>query len=129
MDAITAFLQGDVDELIYLEQPEGFNDGTNRVCKLNRAMYGLKQARRQRNKKLDGALHSFGLQKFKMDPCIYYSQDLRLIIAIYVDDFLIFYSNEKDLYMIKNMLCSAFKMKDMGAVQGCIGTRITQKDE
>lgn len=129
MDAVTAFLQGDIDEAIYLEQPEGFSDGTNRVCKLNRAIYGLKQAGRQWNKKLDDALLSFKLRKCQMDPCIYCSQDLRLIIAIYVDDFLIFYSDEEDLLKIKNLLCSAFKMKDMGVAKGCIGIRITQREK
>lgn len=129
MDAVTAFLQGDIEETIYLEQPEGFHDGTNRVCKLNRAMYGLKQAGRQWNKKLDRALHEFGLKNCKMDPCIYYSADLKLIIAIYVDDFLIFYEKAEKLQEIMTLLSHTFKMKDMGTAKGCIGIRITQKDD
>lgn len=52
MDAVTAFLQGDLDEEIFLDQPECFTDGSNKVCKPNRAIYGLKQAGRQWNKKL-----------------------------------------------------------------------------
>lgn len=63
MDAITAFLQGDLSEEIYLEQPEGFEDNTGRVCKLNRAIYGLKQAGRQWSNKLNEKLQSFGLEK------------------------------------------------------------------
>lgn len=47
MDAITAFLQGGLKEDVYIEQPEMFNDGTKRVYKLNKAMYGLKQAGKQ----------------------------------------------------------------------------------
>lgn len=77
-----------------MEQPEAYGDGSNRVCKLNRSIYGLKQAGRQWNINLDAALRKFGLKKSKRDPCIYYSGDLRLLIAIYVDDFLIFYKND-----------------------------------
>lgn len=73
-----------------MEQPEGYNDGSQRVCKLNKAIYGLKQAGRLWNEKLEKALFSFGLKKRKTDPCIYFKEDLRLLIAIYVDDFLIF---------------------------------------
>lgn len=71
MDAITAFLQGELEEEIYMKQPEGFEDGTDRVCLLKRAVYGLKQAGRQWNIKLDAALQRFGLKKSKLDPCIY----------------------------------------------------------
>lgn len=126
MDAVTAFLQGDLDEEIYMEQPEGYHDGTNRVCKLNRSIYGLKQAGRQWNLKLDDALRKYGLQKSKLDPCIYYTGDLCILIAIYVDDFLLFYKSESKLAEMKNYLHRTFKMKDMGPVANCIGLNIRQ---
>ena len=126
MDAVTAFLQGDVEEEIYLEQPKGFADGSERVCKLNRAIYGLKQAGRQWNVKLDTSLKEIGLRSCKMDPCIYYTRDLELMIAIYVDDFLIFYKDATKLNDLKKTLCTKFKMKDMGSAKGCIGIRIKQ---
>lgn len=126
MDAVTAFLQGDLDEEIYLEQPDGFSDGSNRVCRLNRAIYGLKQAGRQWNSKLSGKLKDFGLKKCTMDPCVFYTSNLNLIVAIYVDDFLIFYKNEEELGKLRGQLCEAFKMKDMGPAKGCIGIRIKQ---
>lgn len=84
MDAITAFLQGDIDAEIYLEQPCTRKDGTQRVCKLNRAIYGLKQAGKQWNKKLDATLKSFGLNSSKMDPCVYFLSKFDFIIAIYI---------------------------------------------
>lgn len=46
MDAVTAFLQGELSEEIYIQQPESFHDATNRVCKLKKAIYGLKQSGR-----------------------------------------------------------------------------------
>lgn len=126
MDAVTAYLQGDIDEEIYIKQPEGYEDGTDRVCRLNRSIYGLKQAGRCWNNKLDKTLKDFGLKASKMDPCIYHTCDLKLIIAIYVDDFLIFYKDVNDLEKLKKDLCSSFKMKDMGEAKGCIGIRISQ---
>lgn len=129
MDAVSAFLQGNLDEEIYIEQPEGFSDGTPRVGKLNRAMYGLKQAGRQWNRKLEDALKSFGLKKSKLDPCIFYNHNLDLIVVIYVDDILIFWRDPKTLAKIKSSLSSTFKMKDLGTATHCIGVRIKQTNE
>ena len=72
MDAVTAFLNGDLKEEIYMCQPEQFNDGTNRVCKLNKSLYGLKQSSRVWNEKLNSVLINFGLQRCDADQCIYY---------------------------------------------------------
>lgn len=129
MDAITAFLQGELDEIIFMEQPEEYEDGTRRVCRLNKAVYGLKQAGRQWNLKLDGALQKFGLKKGKMDPCVYHSGNLELIVAIYVDDFLLFYRDESKLHEIKEFLNKNFSMKDIGLATNCIGMRINQGNE
>lgn len=106
--AVTAFLQGDLPESVYMEQAKHFVDGTNRVCKLNKVIYGLKQAGRQWNLKLDVAVKKYGLKKSTADPCIYYASDLNIIIAIYVDDILIFHRNKNDLKRIKNFLNSNF---------------------
>lgn len=76
MDAITAFLQGDLSECVYMEQAEYFADGTDCVCK-------LKEAGRMWNIKLDGAVKNYGLRKSITDPYIYYDSDLNIIIAIY----------------------------------------------
>lgn len=109
-----------------MEQPAGFNDGTKRVCKLNRALYGLKQAGRLWNLKLDAALSRFGLKKCKSDPCIYLNKDTDLFVAIYVDDFLIFYRDEHKLNELKSYLNQTFMMKDVGPVESCLGMRVKQ---
>lgn len=128
MDAITAYLHGEIQESIFMEQPEGFSDGSKRVCKLNRAIYGLKQAGMLWNAKLDAALLSFGLQKSKLDPCIYFSCNRDMMIAIYVDDFLIFYNSTGRLKELKIFLNKNFRMKDVGPVVSCLGMRITQRN-
>lgn len=126
MDVITAYLQGDLDEEIYMEQPEGYNDGSTKACKLQKSVYGLKQAGRQWNIKLNSKLLFFGLIRSKTDPCIYYSKDMKLVIAIYVDDFLIFYKNSKELEKLKKFLNTEFMMKDLGEARSCLGIKITQ---
>lgn len=127
MDAITAFLQGDIDEELYMQQPIGFNDGSGKVCRLNKAIYGLRQAGRQWNKKLDAFLLRIGYKRSLSDPCVYVKH--KIIIAIYVDDFLIFYSNLDDLNTIRNQLHGTFSMKDIGAAKYCLGITIHQMND
>lgn len=90
MDAVTAFMQGELTDEIYLDQPEGFHDGTNRVCRLHRAINGLKQSGRVWNMKLVKTLKSFGLKQSKMDPCVFFTEQLDLAIGNWVDDIFIF---------------------------------------
>lgn len=125
----TAYLHGEVAEDLYMDQPEFFNDGSGRVCKLKKAIYGLKQAGRLWNLKLDKALANFGLKKSKLDPCIYYTDDREMIVAIYVDDFLMVYKNDELLDLLKNYLNETFRMKDAGPVQHCLGVRVVQKND
>lgn len=124
MDAVTAYLQGSLEEEIYTTQPEGFEDGSGRVCKLHKAMYGLKQSGRQWNQCLDAALLSFNLNKSKEDPCVYYTDDGKLIVAIYVDDFLIFWKDVLVRDDLKAKLSQAFHMKDLGKANTCVGMTI-----
>lgn len=100
-DIKTAFLYGDLEEDVYMEQPEGFNDGSGRVCKLRKSLYGLKQAPRQWNTQFDKFLHKFGLIKSQNDPCIYVAPKRALYLALYVDDGLVI---GKSIETIKKLL-------------------------
>jgi hypothetical protein len=124
MDVVTAYLQSDLSELIYMEQPEGYNDGSSKVCRLKKSIYGLKQAGKNWNEKLDAELKTFGLLKSKLDPCVYFEKDGSIFMAIYVDDFLIFYKDAKFLVKLKSYLEEKFNMKDLGPAKGCLGIRI-----
>lgn len=124
MDAITAFLQGELTEEIYVDQPEGFHDGTDRVCRLNRAIYGLKQAGRVWNQKLDAYMIKIGFKSSKCDPCVYIRESL--VVAVYVDDFLIFYTNVSELDELRKQLHTHFRMKDIGMARSCLGININQ---
>ena len=69
-DVKTAFLNGELEEEIYMRQPEGFDDGTGRVCRLHKSIYGLKQSSRQWNKKFHSFLDRYGLKRSAADHCI-----------------------------------------------------------
>ena len=73
MDVKTAFLNGNLDEEIYMEQPEGFvlPRNENKVCKLIKSVYGLKQAPKQWHEKFDSIILEFGFEHNSVDKCIY----------------------------------------------------------
>lgn len=126
MDAVTAFLQGDLKEEVYMEQPEVYNDGTNRVCMLRKSMYGLKQASRQWNIKLSNVLIKAGFKQSKVDSCIYFNiiDKSMTFVAVYVDDLMIFSNDNAVTSNLKHQLTRQFEMKDLGEAQSCIGLRI-----
>lgn len=129
MDAITAFLQGDIEEEIYMIQPPLYEKEGNKVCRLIKSIYGLKQASRQWNKKLNKALLDIGLMRCKVDPCIYYLPNEMFFIAVYVDDLLCFYHCDKTISFVKSKLTNLFSMKDVGEARYCIGLKISRKGE
>ncbi|GJW24671.1 retrotransposon protein, putative, ty1-copia subclass [Tanacetum coccineum] len=93
MDVKTAFLNGYLDEDIYMGQPEGFVDPKHprKVCKLQRSIYGLKQASRSWNKRFDEEIKRFGFDQNLDEPCVYQkaSGQLMLIYHLIVDDIII----------------------------------------
>lgn len=109
-DIKAAFLYGDLEELVYMAQPEGFEDGTDRVWKLTKSLYGLKQAPRQWNIKFKEFLLSMKLAVSEFDQCIFYSFDPLIIMAIYVDDGIIFAENQETINMIMKQLKNRFKI-------------------
>ena len=132
MDVKTAFLNGDLEEEIYMEQPEGFivHGQESKVCKLDKSLYGLKQAPKQWHEKFDNLLMSKGFKVNESDKCIYYKTEGRLciIICLYVDDMLIFGSNLHVINDVKSMLSANFDMKDLGEANVILGIKITRTE-
>ncbi|GJW12154.1 zinc finger, CCHC-type containing protein [Tanacetum coccineum] len=100
MDVKTAFLNGDLDEEVYMKQPEGFvlPGHENKVCKLKKSLYGLKQAPKQWHDKFDKSVLSNGFTHNSSDRCIYskFTKDYGVILCLYVDDILIVGTNIED---------------------------------
>lgn len=93
MDVISAYVQGDLADEIFMEQPEMFieDSKSDMVCKLKKPLYGLKQSGREWYRKLDNFLLSIGGRRTEADPCIYIfnENESRVILIIYVDDLII----------------------------------------
>ncbi|RVW46570.1 Retrovirus-related Pol polyprotein from transposon TNT 1-94 [Vitis vinifera] len=128
MDVKTAFLNGDLNEEVYMEQPEGFVllGNENKVCKLVKSLYGLKQAPKQWHEKFDHAILSYGFRHNNVDKCLYSKtcDDYMVIVCLYVDDMLILSDEMKGIIEMKRLLSSAFKMKDLGEVDTILGIKV-----
>ena len=109
-DVTTAFLYGDLHENIYMAQPEGFTDKTDRVCKLQKSLYGLRQAPLQWNRKIAGVLEQLGMSPCSSDPCVYRRKEDKLLFALYVDDGLCLAPKMKVIDDFLSSLQKVFKM-------------------
>jgi hypothetical protein len=125
MDVDVAFLNSDIQEDVYIEQPEGFEDGTGRVCKLNKTLYGLRQSPRAWYLTIRAFFLGLGFSVAAADASVFYNEDL--IVAIYIDDLLIFGKNKTKIQHFKDALNKRFSMKDMGACQWYLGIDV-QRD-
>lgn len=126
MDVITAHVQRNLHKEIFMEQPKMFErfDAQNTVYKLNKPLYGLKQA----DRKLDNFLVSLDFNKTAIDPCVYVSNDKNsdaiITALVYVDDLLITSVNLEEIEKINNSLKREFKIKDLGMVQDILGMSV-----
>ena len=118
MDVKTAFLNGDLEEEIYMDQSKGFVEPgqESKVCKLIKSLYDLKQASKQWHEKFDSCMIENGYKSNECDKFIYSKSwnNLHVIISLYVDDMLIFGLNMHVINETKNMLKSHFDMKYFG---------------
>ena len=130
MDVKTAFLNGDLEEEIYMDQPKGFSSKSKEdmVCKLSKTIYGLKQSPRAWYKKIDQYFELIGLKKSHADPNIYVLRNatLYLIIALYVDDLIMVCNDLSFLLKTKVDLSKVFDMKDLGEIFYILGLQITR---
>jgi len=132
MDVVTAYVQGNLSSEIYMEQPTMFEEtpeDRNKVCKLLRPLYGLKQSGREWHQKLRTCLNNVGLQHTENEPCVFVGQIHKeiVIVIVYVDDLLIASRSLEILNTVKSKLCEKFKMKDLGPVTEILGIRVQRE--
>jgi len=127
MDVKTAFLNGAIEEEVYIEQPQGFevHSRDTHVCKLKKDLYGLKQAPRAWYARIDNYLIRLGFSKSHADPNLYYKvvNNAPVILLLYVDD--LFLTGEESLItQCKKELASEFDMKDLGLMHYYLGLEV-----
>ena len=118
MDVKIVFRNGNLLEDVYMTQPEGFVDPKypNRVCKVQRSIYGKKQASRSWNLRFDEAVKEFSFMKNEDEPCVYnkVSGSAIVFLVLYVDDILLIGNYIPTLQSVKSWLGKCFSMKDLG---------------
>ena len=126
MDVKTAFLYGLIDEEVYVEQPHGWEKvGEDLCCKLNRALYGLKQSPRLWYYHFFTFMEKQGFRAILADNCVFIGPD-GTIAALYVDDLLITGPSKQGIATLKKALNEQFRMSDLGPVHYYLGMTITR---
>ncbi|XP_031783902.1 uncharacterized protein LOC103317335 [Nasonia vitripennis] len=133
LDVETAFLQGELEEQVYIQQPEGYVDPhhPDLVCRLKKAIYGLKQSGRVWNVKLGSILNEMGLQRCEYDPCLYHLQrsGAELKMAVFVDDLLVFASSRALIQEVTAELRKRITLRDLGDITRCFNVNVTRDRE
>ena len=123
-DVCTAYLNAEIDfEDVYIRQPPGFVEDPSLVCKLNKAIYGLKQAANRWHSTIVEFMKTQNLTPSVMDPCVFIRKTASstLIILLWVDDLIIAASDEKTLNTFKTNFGNKFKIKDLGQLKWFLG--------
>ncbi|KAE8694358.1 hypothetical protein F3Y22_tig00110783pilonHSYRG00068 [Hibiscus syriacus] len=129
LEVKTAFLHGNLEEEIYVLQPEGFeeNKKKNLVYRLNKSLYGLKQVPRCWYKRFDSFIMCLGYNRLNADPCAYFKRSGDndfVILLLYVDDMLVAGPNKDHIEELKAQLAREFEMKDLGSANKILGMQI-----
>ncbi|CAJ2633078.1 unnamed protein product [Trifolium pratense] len=134
MDVKSAFLNGHIEEEVYVAQPPGYEvKGQEfKVYRLKKALYGLKQAPRAWNKRIDKFLNEIGFKKCVTEHGVYIKKDAAkgvIIICLYVDDLLITGSNESYISELKGDLKEEFEMTDLGLMTYFLGIEFLRNEQ
>jgi transposase InsO family protein len=130
MDVCNAFLHGELKETVYMSLPDD-KKTDNKVCKLKKAIYGLKNAPIEWYRKFNKFMIAEKYKKLETDNCLYIKKinEEILYVSIYVDDILVMGSTENEIENLKVKLKENFKMKDLGLLSYYLGINIKQDFE
>jgi hypothetical protein len=130
MDIKSLFLNGDLQEEVYIEQPTGFIIAgmEHKVLKLKKALYGLHQVPQAWDTKLDDMLLSLGFQRTPSEHTIYvrWNGNVQLVVGVYVDDLIITGLDRDNIRLFKEEMVAAFKMSDLGLLHYYLGIEVKQ---
>nr|GEY42159.1 retrotransposon protein, putative, Ty1-copia subclass [Tanacetum cinerariifolium] len=128
LDVKTTFLHGNLEEVTYMRQPLGYEQGNN-VCLLKKSLYGLKQSPRQWYRRFDEYMLSNGFKRSYYDICVYYRSYAPggyIYLLLYVDDMLIAFKSKAEIGSTKSLLKKEFDMKDLGEAKKILGMEIVR---
>ena len=129
LDVNNAFLHGELKEEIYMRQPPGFEQGPpGMVCKLNKAIYGLKQASRSWFLTMQSTLKDLGFSQSKADHSLFFlnTKSDTIYLLLYVDDMLLTGSSPYGVQRVVDQLNQKFSLKDLGEVKHFLGIEVSK---
>ena len=139
MDVHQAFIQSPMEEEIYLELPDGYaewkNCSSNKVLRIKKGLYGLKQSGRSWNKTIEKTFNELGFERFESDVCLFKKtiDGETLYITLYVDDLIIAAPNTKSgqekKIACKKELQDKYQMTDLGKLSWFLGMKISQSGD
>ncbi|KAL9233204.1 hypothetical protein vseg_008229 [Gypsophila vaccaria] len=132
LDVNNAFLHGDLEEEVYMRIPQGFEKNMkNKVCKLTKSIYGLKQALRNWFSKLSISLKGYGFVQSLADYSLftYNKNDVFIGVLIYVDDMIVVSNVKEECNKFKRFLDKSFGIKDLGRLQYFLGIEVAHNKD
>jgi hypothetical protein len=131
MDVKSAFLNGDLQEEVFVTQPPGFiiDGAEHKVLRLSKALYGLQQASCAWYAKLDASLVELGFQRGKAEHAMYTRGigNRRLIVGVYIDDLIITGGNSSEVKQFKLQMQDKFQMADLGKLWFYLRLEVEQR--
>ncbi|KAM1987067.1 hypothetical protein ACFX15_034380 [Malus domestica] len=128
MDVNNAFLHGDLEEEVYMKLPSSHprENEPNKVCRLHKAIYGLKQSPRACYSKLSSVLEAAGFKRSHVDSSLFVQSSIagKLVVLIYVDDLIIIGDNISEIKTLKQSLHQKFAIKDLGPLKYFLGIEV-----
>jgi hypothetical protein len=133
MDVKTTFLNGELEEEIYMDQPDDFavKGQEGMICKLLKSLYGLKQAPKQWHEKFDKTLTFVDFVVNEADKYVYYrfGGGEGVILCLYVDDILIFGTRLNVIKEVKEFLSQTIEMKDLGEIDVILNIKLVREGD
>ena len=134
MGVKNAFMNGELNEEVYMQLPPGFEEnlGKDKVCKLLKSLYGLKRSRRAWFDRFSRAIRMAGYSQGQSNHTMLY-RPLNgggvIILIVYVDDIIITGSNEAEIQQLKGVLSTEFEVKDLGKLKYFLGMEVARSKE
>ena len=130
-DIEAAYLNGELSHEVYMLQPDGYRDGDNLVCKLQKSLYGLKQGANEWNKKLHNVLSVNDFVRSENDPCLYAKQqDGQLMyVCVHVDDLVAAATSDSVIAVFERQMNEVLVMKNLGNLQYYLGLQLERDSD
>ncbi len=126
MDAITAFLNSELDHEIYIQSPLGSEEDPNRVYLLNKVLYGIKQSAKLWADDISKVLHLLNFVRLQYDNSLFFRRKDRIYVITYVDNFKIIGSTRKAIDQVKVQLIDKFLIKDLNPIDFYLGIKVNK---